>query len=94
LYDFILYKFIIYFVEMSTTQNEKCKGKHFTWSKPMSHILLEILAKEALKGNKHFPPLEQNHLLRWLQKLVKSLMWNASLSMWTIISKLLKKNRE
>jgi len=37
---------------MSTTQNEKCKGKHFTWSKPMSHMLLEILAKNALKGNK------------------------------------------
>ncbi|KAL9390061.1 hypothetical protein Peur_018666 [Populus x canadensis] len=35
-----------------TTQNEKCKGKHFTWSKPMSHMLLEILAEEALKGNK------------------------------------------
>jgi hypothetical protein len=38
---------------MSTTQNEKCKGKHFTWSKPMSHMLLEILAEEAFKGNKH-----------------------------------------
>ena len=37
---------------MSTTQNEKCKGKHFTWSKPMSHMLLEILVKDALKGNK------------------------------------------
>jgi hypothetical protein len=37
---------------MSTTQNEKCNGKHFTWSKPMSHMLLEILAEEALKGNK------------------------------------------
>ncbi|XP_073264123.1 uncharacterized protein [Populus alba] len=37
---------------MSFTQNEKCKGKHFTWSKPMSHMLLEILAEEALKGSK------------------------------------------
>ena len=37
---------------MSSTQNVKCKGKHFTWSKPLSHILLEILAEEALKGNK------------------------------------------
>jgi len=37
---------------MSTTKNEKCKGKHFTWSKSMSHMLLEILAEEALKGNK------------------------------------------
>ncbi|KAI5585754.1 hypothetical protein BDE02_06G166200 [Populus trichocarpa] len=37
---------------MSTTQNEKCKGKHFTWSKLMSHMLLEILAEEAFKGNK------------------------------------------
>ena len=36
---------------MSTTQNEKYKGKHFTWSKPMSHMLLEILVEEALKGN-------------------------------------------
>jgi len=60
----------------------------------MSHMLLEILAEEALKGNKHFPPLEQNHLLRWLQKLVKSSTCNTSLNMWTIISKLLKKNGE
>ncbi|KAL9333108.1 hypothetical protein Peur_073247 [Populus x canadensis] len=37
---------------MSTTQNEKCKDKHFIWSKPMSHMLLEILVEEALKGNK------------------------------------------
>ncbi|KAL9354448.1 hypothetical protein Peur_052418 [Populus x canadensis] len=35
-----------------STQNVKCKGKHFTWSKPMSHMLLEILAEEALKGSK------------------------------------------
>jgi hypothetical protein len=48
LYDFILYKFVNFFVEMSTTKNEKCKGKHFTCSKPMSHMLLEILAEEAL----------------------------------------------
>jgi hypothetical protein len=41
-----------FFIEMSTTKNEKCKGKHFTWSKPMSHMLLEILAEETLKGNK------------------------------------------
>ena len=52
MYDFILYKFDFFFVEMSTTQNEKCKGKHFTWSKLMSHMLLEILAEETLKGNK------------------------------------------
>jgi len=39
---------------MSTTQNEKCKGKHFTWSKLVSHMLLEILDEEALKGNKPF----------------------------------------
>ena len=31
---------------------KKCKGKHFTWSKPMSHMLLEILVEEAFKGNK------------------------------------------
>jgi len=31
---------------------KKCKGKHFTWSKPMSHMLLEILAEDALKGSK------------------------------------------
>ena len=37
---------------MSSTQNEKCKGNHFTWSKPMSHMLLEILAEEAFKGSK------------------------------------------
>ena len=37
---------------MSTAKNEKCKGKHFTRSKPMSHMLLEILVDEALKGNK------------------------------------------
>jgi hypothetical protein len=37
---------------MSTAKNEKCKGKHFTWSKPMSHMLLKILVEEALKGNK------------------------------------------
>ncbi|KAL9399220.1 hypothetical protein Peur_008181 [Populus x canadensis] len=37
---------------MSTTQNEKCKGKHFIWSKHISHMLLEILVEEALKGNK------------------------------------------
>lgn len=37
---------------MSSTQNENCKGKHFTWSKPMSHMLLEILAEETLKGGK------------------------------------------
>ncbi|KAI5581868.1 hypothetical protein BDE02_07G046500 [Populus trichocarpa] len=37
---------------MSSTQNEKSKGKHFTWSKPMSHMLLKILAEEALKGSK------------------------------------------
>jgi hypothetical protein len=37
---------------MSFTQNEKCKGKYFTWSKPMSHVLLEILAEEAFKGSK------------------------------------------
>jgi len=41
-----------FFVEMSTSKNEKCKGKHFTWSKPMSHMLLEILVEKALKGNK------------------------------------------
>jgi len=53
LYDYILYKFVtFFFVEMSTTQNEKCKGKHFTWSKPMSYMLLEILAEKSLKGNK------------------------------------------
>jgi hypothetical protein len=44
---------VIFFVEISTVKNEKCKGKHFTWSKPMSHMLLEILVEEALKGNKH-----------------------------------------
>ena len=37
---------------MSSTQNKKCKGKHFTWSKPMSHMLFEILVKEALKESK------------------------------------------
>jgi len=37
---------------MSTAKNEKCNGKHFTWSKSMSHMLLEILVDEALKGNK------------------------------------------
>jgi len=37
---------------MSSTQNKKCKGKHFTWSNPMSHMLLEILDEEALKGCK------------------------------------------
>jgi len=37
---------------MSTVKNEKCKGKHFTWSKLVSHMLLEILVEEALKGNK------------------------------------------
>jgi len=37
---------------MSSTKNEKYKGKHFLWSKPMSHMLLEILAEEALKGSK------------------------------------------
>lgn len=37
---------------MSTAKNKKCKGKHFTWSKPMSHMLLKILVEEALKGNK------------------------------------------
>jgi len=37
---------------MRSTQNEKCKGNHFTWSKPMSQMLLEILAEEALKGSK------------------------------------------
>ena len=43
-------KFFFFFVEMRITYNEKYKGKHFTWSKPMSQ--LEILAEEALKGNK------------------------------------------
>jgi len=43
---------VIFFVEMSTPKNKKCEGKHFTWSKPMSHMLLEILVGEALKGNK------------------------------------------
>jgi hypothetical protein len=43
---------VIFFIEMSTTKNEKCMGKHFTWSKSMSHMLLEILVEEALKGNK------------------------------------------
>ncbi|KAG5225513.1 Myb DNA-bind domain-containing protein [Salix suchowensis] len=39
---------------MSLTQDEKCKGKgkHFKWTKPMSNMLLELLADEALKGNK------------------------------------------
>jgi hypothetical protein len=41
-----------FFIEISTTKNEKCKGKHFIWSKPMSHMLLEIFAKETFKGNK------------------------------------------
>jgi hypothetical protein len=36
---------------MSTTKNEKYKGKHFTRSKLMSHMLFEILAEKALKGN-------------------------------------------
>jgi hypothetical protein len=29
------------------------QGQTLTWSKPMSHMLLEILAEKALKGNKH-----------------------------------------
>ncbi|KAK1377036.1 L10-interacting MYB domain-containing protein-like [Heracleum sosnowskyi] len=37
---------------MSKTESDKSKGKQFRWSKPMSHLLLEILAEEALKGNK------------------------------------------
>ena len=37
---------------MSTTYNEKYKGEHCTWSKPMSHMLLEILVEVTLKGNK------------------------------------------
>ncbi|GAV63826.1 Myb_DNA-bind_3 domain-containing protein [Cephalotus follicularis] len=28
------------------------KGKQFRWTKPMERLLLEILADEALKGNK------------------------------------------
>jgi len=54
-YCMILYKFCnFFFVEMSLTQDEKCKGKgkHFKWTKPMSNMLLELLTDEALKGNK------------------------------------------
>ncbi|KAB1225407.1 hypothetical protein CJ030_MR1G019289 [Morella rubra] len=31
---------------------QKNKGKQFRWSKPMRHLLLEILSDEARKGNK------------------------------------------
>jgi hypothetical protein len=80
---------------MSTTKNEKYKGKHFTRSKPMSYMLLEILADETLKGNKSSSTFKvDNLLLRWLQKLVKNSTCNASLSIWTIISKLYIKNGE
>jgi hypothetical protein len=80
---------------MSTTKNKKYKGKHFTRSEPMSYMLLEILADEALKGNKSSSTFKvDNLLLRWLQKLVKNSTCNASLSIWTIISKLYIKNGE
>lgn len=37
----------------SKKQKEKeSEGKNFRWSKPMHATLLEILAEEALKGNK------------------------------------------
>jgi hypothetical protein len=58
----------------------------------MSHMLLEILAEDALKGSKPSSTFNQNLLLRWLQKLVKSSTCNVSLSIWTIISRLWKKN--
>jgi len=37
---------------MSTIKNEKCKDKHFTRSKPLSHMLFELLVEGELKGNK------------------------------------------
>lgn len=37
---------------MVQKKDEKGKTKQFRQSKPMSHILLKVLAEEGLKGNK------------------------------------------
>ncbi|CAK7329846.1 unnamed protein product [Dovyalis caffra] len=34
-------------VEMSNTKQEKVKAEQFRWTKPMSHMLLEILDEEV-----------------------------------------------
>jgi hypothetical protein len=54
---------------MSTTKNEKCKGKHFTWSKPISHMLLEVLAEVALKKNKASSTFKSESFLKVTTKI-------------------------
>jgi hypothetical protein len=73
---------------MSIAKNKKCKGKHFTWFKPMSHMLLKILVEEALKGNKPSSTFKAESFVKVTIEISQSSMCNASLSMWTIISKL------
>ena len=78
---------------MSTTQNEKCKGKHFTWSKPMSHVLLEILVEEALEGNKPSSTFKTESFVKVATKISQKFNVQCEPSTWIIISKLWKKKR-
>jgi len=56
---------------MSSTHNEKCKGKHFTWSMPMSYMLLEILAEETLKENKPSSTFKAESFVKVATKISK-----------------------
>jgi hypothetical protein len=64
------------------------QGKHFTWSKPMSHMLLEILAKEALKGNKLSFTFKAESFVKEILEISQKFNVQCELSLWTIISKL------
>jgi hypothetical protein len=54
----------------------------------MSHMLLKILVEEALKGNKPSSTFKAESFVKVTIEISQSSMCNASLSMWTIISKL------
>ncbi|KAL9380593.1 hypothetical protein Peur_026250 [Populus x canadensis] len=68
-------------------KNEKYKGKHFTWSKPMSHMLLDILAEEALKGSKPSSTFKAESFVKGIITKLKNKSgfgWDDCLKMITI----------
>jgi len=54
----------------------------------MSHMLLEILAKEALKGNKLSFTFKAESFVKEILEISQKFNVQCELSLWTIISKL------
>ena len=68
----------------NNTQKVKDTKTNFRWSQPMQNLLLEILADEALHGNKQSNTVKHASYAKVAEALTEKFMIECTQSMWNI----------